>query len=54
VSVITLRLERRDDGGLRVLCDEVPGLVLSHSNPELVMADILPALRVMGWPTAAD
>lgn len=46
----TLNLEFREDGGLRVTCLEVPGLLLSHSDPDLVMADVLPALKVMTAP----
>lgn len=44
----TLNLAMRPDGGLRVTCNEVPGLLLSHSEPDLVMTDVLPALRGMG------
>jgi hypothetical protein len=36
--------ERREDGGLRVSCPEVPGLVLSHADPEKVMRDVIPAI----------
>lgn len=51
---VTLRLMFREDGGLRVLCDEHPGLVLSHSNRELVWADVLPALEVFGFTPNGD
>lgn len=51
---ITLRLERRQDGGLRVFSDDVPGFVLSHREPELVCADIWPALRVIAPTFAGD
>lgn len=44
---ITLCLERREDGGLRVWSDDVPGLVLSHSDAEKVMADVIPALELI-------
>lgn len=44
-NAVTLKLEPRPDGGLRVSSDDVPGLVLSHKHPAKVMADILPALR---------
>lgn len=46
---VTIRLEMRPDGGLRVSSDDVPGLVLSHSHPALVMGDVLPALHGLGW-----
>ena len=42
---VTVRLERRPDGGLRAYSDEVPGFVLSHSDPKAVMEDIKPALE---------
>lgn len=41
---ITIKLIPREDGGLRVCSDDVPGLILSHSDPELVMADLGPAI----------
>jgi hypothetical protein len=41
---ITIKIAPREDGGIRVWSDEVPGLVLSHSNQELVLADIGMAL----------
>lgn len=39
--------ERRDDGGLRVTCPEVPGLVLSHKDPHAVMRDVMTAVDVI-------
>jgi hypothetical protein len=39
--------ERRDDGGLRVSCPEVPGLALSHGDPEKVMRDVIPAINAI-------
>jgi hypothetical protein len=41
---IVLTFERRDDGGLRAYSDDVPGFVLSHKDPELVIRDVAPAL----------
>jgi hypothetical protein len=41
---IVVTLERRADGGLRAYSDDVPGFVLSHSDPALVLADVKPAL----------
>jgi hypothetical protein len=44
----------RPDGGLRVYSPDVPGFVLSHSNRDLVRADVLPALRaIVGQMTRA-
>lgn len=37
---IEVKFDLRDDGGLRAWCDAVPGFVLSHSDPELVIADV--------------
>jgi hypothetical protein len=42
---VTISFERRPDGGLRVWSDELPGLVLSHSDARAVLADIGPALQ---------
>lgn len=44
---VTVTIEPREDGGLRVYSDEVPGLVLSHSDPDAIMRDVLPALRIL-------
>ena len=44
VSVV---FEKRPDGGLRVSSPDVPGFRLSHSNPALVTADIVPALETI-------
>jgi hypothetical protein len=44
---VTVRLQRRPDGGLRAWCDEVPELVLSHSDPSKVLADIGPAIETI-------
>ncbi|TIQ35982.1 MAG: hypothetical protein E5X48_11190 [Mesorhizobium sp.] len=44
VSVI---FEKRPDGGLRVSSPDVPGFRLSHSNPALITADIIPALETI-------
>jgi hypothetical protein len=42
---ITVNLQRRGDGGLYVWSDDVPGFVLSHSDPQAVLADVKPALE---------
>lgn len=41
---ITIRIAEREDGGLRVWSDDVPGFVLSHAERGKVLADIGPAL----------
>lgn len=44
---VVVRLESRDDGGLRAYSDDIPGFVLSHHDPQAVLADIVPALEFM-------
>ena len=44
---INVIFERRDDGGLRVYSDDVPGFVLSHSDCHVVFADVAPALETI-------
>lgn len=44
---VVVIFERRPDGGLRAYSDDVPGLVLSGSNPEAVFADVIPALETL-------
>ena len=44
---ITVHFERRVDGGLRAWSDDVPGFVLSHSDPLLVLDDVEPALETI-------
>lgn len=43
-EIITLKMQRREDGGLRVWSDKVNGLILSGAKPEEVMAQIWPGL----------
>ena len=44
---IEVKFSKRDDGGLRAVCDALPNFFLSHSDPDLVMADVGPALQVI-------
>ena len=44
---VTVCFEQRDDGGLRAWSEEVPGLVLSHTDIDGVLADVTEALRVI-------
>lgn len=37
---ITIKLSPREDGGLRVWSDDLPGLILSHSSQLLVLQDM--------------
>lgn len=41
---VTVTLERRNDGGLYVYSDDLPGFVLSHLDAHAVVSDIEPAL----------
>lgn len=44
---VTVIFERRDDGGLRAWSEEVPGLVLSHTDVDGVIEDVRTALEVI-------
>lgn len=44
---VTVYFERRDDGGLRAWSEEVPGLVLSHTDVDGVIEDVRTALEVI-------
>lgn len=44
---ISVVLESRPDGGLRVYSDDVPGFFLSHSDREAVLSDVEPALETI-------
>jgi hypothetical protein len=40
-----VKLDRREDGGLRAYSEGIPGLVLSNHNGKALIADIEPALE---------
>ena len=44
---VTVCFERREDGGLRAWSEDLPELVLSHSDPAQVLADVEAAMRVI-------
>jgi hypothetical protein len=44
---VTVCFEARPDGGLRVYSDDVPGLVLSSTDIDGVLADVTEALEVI-------
>jgi hypothetical protein len=44
---LTVRFRRRDDGGLRAYCSEVPGFFLSSIERRAVMNDVIPALEML-------
>lgn len=41
---ITIKIGPREDGGLRIWSDDVPGLVLSFRDQRTVLLDLGPAL----------
>jgi hypothetical protein len=44
---IELRAQRREDGGLRVWSETLPGLILSGSDPASVWRDVGPAIAIL-------
>jgi hypothetical protein len=44
---VTVRFVRRPDGGLRALCDAIPGFYLSGQNPRDVISDVVPAIEAL-------
>jgi hypothetical protein len=51
---ITIKLAPREDGGLRVWSDEVPGLILSHSDQEKIIKDLgVALLAILQYRAAA-
>lgn len=46
-TVIGVTIEDREDGGIRVYSDDLPGLLLSGKNRVSVLADIEPAARAI-------
>ena len=46
-SVVKVTLEDRNDGGLRVSSDDLPGLLLSGPNKESVCERIAPAIQAL-------
>jgi hypothetical protein len=46
VVKVTVTIEAREDGGLYIYSNDVPGFVLSHLDAHAVLADIEPALSV--------
>lgn len=46
-EAVTIRLERRIDGGLRISSAETPGLILSGADPQKVLTDVWPALEAL-------
>jgi hypothetical protein len=47
LTVVTVTLTDREDGGLQVHSDDLPGLILSGSDKSKVAAAIIPAIRAI-------
>jgi hypothetical protein len=45
--ICTVTFARRPDGGMCVFSDDLPGLILSHSDPDKVAADVWPAIKTL-------
>lgn len=52
--MVTLFFEKRDDGGLCVYSNDVPGLVISSKDHHAVFADLGPALEELLKPIIGD
>ena len=46
VVKVTVTIEAREDGGLYIYSNDLPGFVLSHLDAHAVLSDIEPALSV--------
>lgn len=44
---VSLTIEKRDDGGLRIWSDDLPGLVLSGADPMEVWRDLGLSLKML-------
>ena len=42
---VTVHFEPREDGGLMVWSEDLPGLTLSHKDPALVLEDVKAAIE---------
>ena len=47
MKIVKVKVEDREDGGLRVTSDELPGLMLSGKNRTQIIFAIEPAVRVL-------
>lgn len=45
--MIVVRFVKRDDGGLRAYCEDIPGFFLSGANPRDVLADVPPVIETL-------
>jgi hypothetical protein len=47
LTVVTVTLADREDGGLRVFSDDLPGLILSGSDRTQVASAIIPSIEAL-------
>lgn len=47
LTIVTVTLEDREDGGLRVYSDDLPGLILSGPDRDSVSEKIAPAIQAL-------
>ncbi len=47
LTIVTVTLTDREDGGLRVYSDDLPGLILSGSDRHEVVRKIVPAIQAL-------
>jgi hypothetical protein len=44
---VLVRFLKRDDGGLKAICDAVPGFFLSGADPRDVLQDVAPTIEYL-------
>lgn len=47
---LTIKLIRREDGGLQICSDDAPGLILSCATPGGALSSVWPALHALKHP----
>jgi len=47
LTIVTVTLEDRDDGGLRIFSDDLPGLIMSVKNRDGIEAKIVKAIEIL-------
>jgi len=47
LTIVTVTLADREDGGLRVYSDDLPGLILSGNTKQDVLAKTAPAIQAL-------
>lgn len=47
VGCIRVQFSEREDGGLRIMSDDLPGLILSGADQSAVWRDLGPAIEVL-------